>query len=1416
MAVKLLVIKGYALVFLYMETGYNRAAKQTNLAYRNVSAGFVDPGKALPSLLKHGMTKMKTSNIQKHFRPTILAAAIFGISFTAQAVTVPISNKPLTGVTVSHGPNITLTPSVEHPTAGAAYSNNEFMYEGYPTLRIGTNQAQWQNQWKRYYLGYFDNTKCYVFKNYGSNEGYFEVSSNATTDAAGNVGLCSGDADEYSGNFLNWATMSAIDIFRHSLTGGNRARGVGNAPSNYTAGDTTDSAPAADRGTFLRRAYVNPRSQQNGNLMYRLRLRAIDIGTAPTISDFMFLKRIIPSSMVDSFATTSDVPGLPRALGFRYYASPIPGKASLNEGLVAASEKIGKPGKIFFVNEGFFVTPARMNRDGALMYQDRSQINPSIAPGATKPIVQTAYNASQGKANLTNAWLPVVVKACDPGTLGTSSLASNCRQYGSLYKPEGLMQQYGRGDGPDSRPARFSVFSYQLNYTNAVSGGVLRTRMKYLDRTQRENGITYGQEWDERTGVLAVNPDPEDARKINVSNSGAINYINKFGDAGNYKGLDTSAELFYTAQRYLRNKGMPAYYEKTQRAFGINPTSADGFPMIYDWDDPLTRGLASKDEAQCRANTMILIGDTFTHDEKDLPNFGPQSGVTDDPEVKTKELLEEILDQEKFKGLGKESWNTTRGSGYLLHPTGYAPAGLVALAYWGRTQDIRQDIPGDQHINTFTIDVLESGFGRFEQDNQTSLGNTYYWAAKYGGFDYKPGITMPNQSRGSWTSDAPGVSSSPVLFPDGMPKNFALGNNPENMVDALRKAFEKAGSYTDPSQAFVGVTEHNNSVVDIDANKTLGLQSSYNVDSLSGDVIAQRISSQGNGLSFTPAWRASTKMEAFHTASGWSARNLFTKASNGATTAFTPGNVAQFNTALNAGASAASLVQYTLGDPSLEGTAWRKRENGLLGTIINSGVQPILPPKNKPAGCNYADSNIMVRKNFYVTASNAGVLHVLNQDGQEVMGYIPSTALPKLYSLSLPVPSHSQPVHQYLNDGTPVTDEVCFGNTAKSIVVGTAGRGGASVYALDVTNLSSPGAHNVMWEFSNANDPDLGLTVGKPSIAKDKDGNPIVIFSSGVNSGSSNGYLYILRADNTGNWQLNTNYWKVPLGQDGVGEPAIYDRDGDKMPEAVFVGDLSGKMWRVDYNKTNGLWEKSYGNQPLYTPSGTGAPIAAAPVITQTGGHLYVVAGTGQYFSLADISPSVQNYALGLFADQGPITDADLLGQSFIDNGKEVDAIYSSNKTLTQKIYQVSQNAIQNHHKGWRLTLLKGQAIVSQPAIRRNKVATFTAVRTTPTGNVCSVNGATALIAVSLQNGGQYNLPAFDTNKDGRFDGNDTLGGMLEVGGIIAPVGTSREATVNGNTSIQNILAGDTGTFAAPMNTFEDSLIRRISWREIF
>ena len=212
---------------------------------------------------------------------------MMGISLPAQSATVPISNLPLTGVDVQYSPNITITPSVEHPTAGAAYSSNDFIWvANYLTLRVGTGEARWENHWKTYYLGYFDNTKCYKFSDPHNFNGNFYVSSKATTDAQGRVGLCSGNDEEYSGNFLNWATMSAIDIFRHTLTGGNRAYGTGNGSSNYQKGDTLSE-------TFLRRAFVHPKGQ-NGLEHYRLKLRAIDLGGNAKPADFAFLKRIIP------------------------------------------------------------------------------------------------------------------------------------------------------------------------------------------------------------------------------------------------------------------------------------------------------------------------------------------------------------------------------------------------------------------------------------------------------------------------------------------------------------------------------------------------------------------------------------------------------------------------------------------------------------------------------------------------------------------------------------------------------------------------------------------------------------------------------------------------------------------------------------------------------------------------------------------------------------------------------------------------------------------------------------------------------------------------------------------------------------------------------------------------------------------
>ncbi len=80
------------------------------------------------------------------------------------------------------------------------------------------------------YIGYFDPGKCYRYNKAGDDETrqeatsphaavdpeYFYPSSLADSDYE-----CAGE-NEFSGNFMNWATMTAIDQFRGAMTGGAR------------------------------------------------------------------------------------------------------------------------------------------------------------------------------------------------------------------------------------------------------------------------------------------------------------------------------------------------------------------------------------------------------------------------------------------------------------------------------------------------------------------------------------------------------------------------------------------------------------------------------------------------------------------------------------------------------------------------------------------------------------------------------------------------------------------------------------------------------------------------------------------------------------------------------------------------------------------------------------------------------------------------------------------------------------------------------------------------------------------------------------------------------------------------------------------------------------------------------------------
>lgn len=97
--------------------------------------------------------------------------------------------------------NLVLTPSVEYPTI-QSLANIDGSYDE-----------------NTEYVGYFDSEKCYEYS-YSATESERHF---YPTSMAGSLYNCSG-TDEWSGNFLNWATTQTIDPFRKALTGGYRVK----------------------------------------------------------------------------------------------------------------------------------------------------------------------------------------------------------------------------------------------------------------------------------------------------------------------------------------------------------------------------------------------------------------------------------------------------------------------------------------------------------------------------------------------------------------------------------------------------------------------------------------------------------------------------------------------------------------------------------------------------------------------------------------------------------------------------------------------------------------------------------------------------------------------------------------------------------------------------------------------------------------------------------------------------------------------------------------------------------------------------------------------------------------------------------------------------------------------------------------
>lgn len=139
----------------------------------------------------------------------LLDAAPTGIAISSQTASA-FNSLPLTSVNTAT-PLVMLTLSRDHQLHYKAYND-------YSDLNPEDGRGEIETTYRhsiRYY-GYFDPTKCY---RYDTASNVFQPATAGSADPAAPNATCS---NQWSGNFLNWGTMTRMDAVRKLLYGGFR------------------------------------------------------------------------------------------------------------------------------------------------------------------------------------------------------------------------------------------------------------------------------------------------------------------------------------------------------------------------------------------------------------------------------------------------------------------------------------------------------------------------------------------------------------------------------------------------------------------------------------------------------------------------------------------------------------------------------------------------------------------------------------------------------------------------------------------------------------------------------------------------------------------------------------------------------------------------------------------------------------------------------------------------------------------------------------------------------------------------------------------------------------------------------------------------------------------------------------------
>jgi len=1182
----------------------------------------------------------------------LLPGLLGALTCLAAHAATPLSDQPL--YSASNVPaNLMLALSVEFPTGNVAAYTDTAGYKSSST-----------------YLGYFDPQKCY---DYDSTKNYFVPVALLGTSACAKTTK----AAHWSGNMLNWASMTALDEFRQALTGGYRV--IDNA-SGLTVLQRSRRTSQGSNSNFPTKhlsasANVAPSTVVGDSTLAAasdVYIRSVNASNPPTELGSGKDKGVFIE--VSNNANFTDGGGNSGKTSTVYYARVqvcVPGMLESNCNSAHATSDYPGAGK-YNKPEGLIQQNANRIRVGASGYVFNNGGN--HPNGLVRALLRdngpTSYNGFGARQDNPNKeWdkdTGVFVANPDPASASASGVTNS----GAInYLNQFGLQETGYENLDTLSELYWATLAYYKKVPLAASynKGVGNLNAADLD------------------GFPAITSPGNDPVQYTCQG----NAIVTIGDSHTH--CDSAIP-----SKGPNSSGNGACSNKDPLA-----------PLAANGSDP---GL----DAQAWVNAL---GDLPLVEAKGSPSGTASKSMAG------------------YLGIAAGTLGT------IFEPDstyGNAPTyGMAGMAYYAHTQNQRADLtdsdPNKKNtkitVDTYTVDVMEPGPYDGSSGNEvynpgnlktgqvsTSPGPNMYWlAAKYGGFDVDDQQCTANPASCATvgTTKAPTpqsflgwhTNSSTIAGKDLRPDNYSQGNRPDLIQSGLAQIFNRVSSKTPLAASGPSVTASrvlSNATAAFNAGGATGFplyQTKYTPGEWSGDVkgfIGTGVSG-GNITEVNPPpdWHAQTQLDnvvqakenATSSKLAWdTGRRIVTYNAKGVPFRYNQLSATQ-QAALN---SDSALLNFLRGDRSQEGTKYHARKH-VLGDIVNSeavlvqsALSPIYTDAANPGYTSFT-ATVKDRSPVVYVGANDGMLHAFAADfsaptttnpvtggGSELFAYVPSfvygdatsgpvSGLAALGNLN-GVTTNTYAHHFYV-DQTPQVADVDFGWTGgttpgtpewHTLLVGGLGKGGKGIYALDVTQVpaaldttssstqEASIAQKVLWEFT---DSDIGYTFGRPLIVKTRKYGWVVLVTSGYNNSSGHGHLWVLNAKTGAKLAtFTTDDAGTAASPSGLARATAFTRTlSDNTIEQVYAGDLLGNVWRFDLSGTGTYPDPTLLAQ-LQDDKNNAQPITTAPRIevdvdsAGLGLRRWVFVGTGKFLDIGDLTDTKQQtmYALRDGTDLAP------------------------------------------------------------------------------------------------------------------------------------------------------------------------------------